>query len=82
MGRLIDYDVLLKDFQNTITAQSDTFDWLNMISRQPTAFDVEKVVAELDKVSFHMEPRTEGHYADNGVFLDEAIKIVRKGGVE
>lgn len=46
------------------------------------AYNVEKVVAELDKVSFLMEPRTEGHYADNGVFLDEAIKIVRNGGAE
>ena len=52
------------------------------VLRKPTAYDPEKVVIELDKSSFLMEPRTEGHYADNGVFLDEAIKIVRKGGVE
>lgn len=52
------------------------------VLRKPTAYDPEKVAAELDESSFLMEPRTEGHYADNGVFLDEAIKIVRKGGAE
>lgn len=33
---LISRQALLDDFRNTITENSDTFDWLNMIARQPT----------------------------------------------
>ena len=33
---LISRQTLLDDFRNTITENSDTFDWLNMIARQPT----------------------------------------------
>lgn len=32
---LISRQALLDDFRNTITENSDTFDWLNMIARQP-----------------------------------------------
>lgn len=35
-GELISRQALLDDFRNTITENSDTFDWLNMIARQPT----------------------------------------------
>ena len=45
--RLIDAEVLMKDIQKTITEQSGTIDWMNMIYRQPTAYDVEKVVEKL-----------------------------------
>lgn len=44
---LISRKALLEDFRNTITENSDTFDWLNMISRQLTAYDVDKVVEEI-----------------------------------
>ena len=73
MGRLIDYDVLLKDVQNTITAQSDTMDWLNMISRQPTAFDVEKVVADLEQLKIEAEKKN----YKRDFALDVAIEIVK-----
>lgn len=48
----------------------------------PTAYDVEKVVAELEDAKFLMPPENDNHYADNGLFLEDAINIVRKGGVE
>lgn len=32
---LISREALLDDFRHTITEKSDTFDWLNMIARQP-----------------------------------------------
>lgn len=34
IGDLISRQALLDDFRNTITEQSDTMDWLNMIARQ------------------------------------------------
>lgn len=45
--RLIDADKLMEDFRNTITEQSNTFDWLNMISRQPTTYGLDKVVEQV-----------------------------------
>ena len=86
--RLIDADALIEELEEKMfNSQSmcpviKITDVMSLIDEQPTAYDVEKVVAELDESSFLMEPRAEGHYADNGVFLDEAIKIVRKGGAE
>ena len=49
--RLIDKEKLMKDIQKTITEQSGTIDWLNMIYRQPTAYDVDKVVEQLESLS-------------------------------
>ena len=86
MGRLIDADALIEKLEEKMfNSQSmcpviKITDVMSLIDEQPTAYDPEAVVAELDKSSFLMEPRKKGHYADNGVFLDEAIKIVRKGG--
>lgn len=45
---LISKSDLMEDFRNTITENSDTFDWLNMISRQPTAYDPQKVINAID----------------------------------
>ena len=47
--RLIDEEVLMKDIQNTITEKSSTIDWMNMIYRQPVAYDVEKAVEQLEE---------------------------------
>lgn len=47
MGRLIDADKLMQDIRNTITEQSNTIDWLNLVNRQPIAYDVDKVVEQL-----------------------------------
>lgn len=86
--RLIDADALIEKLEEKMfNSQSmcpviKITDVMSLIDEQPTAYDPEAVVAELDESSFLMEPRTEGHYAYNGVFLDEAIKIVRKGGAE
>ena len=48
----------------------------------PTAYDVDAVVEELENAKFLMPPENDNHYADNGLFLEDAIDIVRKGGVE
>ena len=60
---------------------------LPRIKEQPTAFDVDKVVSELGKSNFH----TDVTFDDDGccnddseevVNLNEAIEIVRKGGID
>ena len=56
---------------------------LGMIDRQPTAYDVKKVVEELKKHSYIVRvARMNG--TDNTKILNpaKAIEIVRKGGVE
>ncbi len=80
--RLIDTDRLMEDFRNTITEQSDTLDWLNMISSQPTAYDVDKVVERLE------EERNPMYRADGSLMsertlmtIDKAVEIAKFGGV-
>ena len=63
-----------------------TMEMIRVIKEQPTAFNVDKVVEQLEKSHFH----TESTFDDDGccnddseevVNLNEAIEIVRKGGV-
>ena len=71
--RLIDKEKLMKDIQKTITEQSGTIDWMNLIYRQPTAYDVDKVVEQLDDYLFDK-------YCVEG---DSKIyEIVKEGGVD
>lgn len=62
---------------------------LETIKSQPTAFDVDKVLKELDEKSifvatsreFYDHPQN-GKYVAIVVMLDRAIDIVKRGGVE
>lgn len=70
MSDLISRKALLEEFQKTITESSDTFDWINLINNQPTAYDVDKVVEQLE--SLHQD----------GLPMRSAIRFVKKGGLE
>lgn len=76
-GDLISKNALMEDFRNTITENSDTFDWLNMISRQPVAYDVGKVVEQLENLRdrFDLED-----FHIRGI-LEKVIEIIKSGGV-
>ena len=80
--RMIDADKLMQDIRNTITEQSNTIDWLNLINRQPIAYDVDAVVEQLEeekeKVGF-VKATTEASAYICGI--NDAIKIVKGGGV-
>ncbi|MDF2804436.1 MAG: hypothetical protein K0S61_4341 [Anaerocolumna sp.] len=69
MSDLIIRKALLEDMRNTITESSNTFDWINLINNQPTAYDVDKVV---DKIRMKSE---------NGITIRAIIEIV-KGGLD
>ncbi len=71
---LISRSALLEDFRRTITEQSDTMDWLNMIARQPTAYDVDKVAEKIIKARDN-----ECASAVPEIRICDAIKIVREG---
>lgn len=80
MSRLIDADAFIEYVNRRFDLCSDELRM--MIEEQPTAYDAEKVVAELEDAKFLMPPENDNHYADNGLFLEDAIDIVRRGGVE
>ena len=78
--RLIDADKLMEDFRNTITEKSDTMDWLNMIYRQPTAYSVDEVVAELENLK-DKGSVTKTEMLITKSCIDKAIEIVKQGSV-
>lgn len=87
--KLIDADTLMQDIRNTITEQSRTIDWLNLINRQPTAYDVDEVVEQLEDLKnlvpvnrilddiINDKPKELGQL----IAYDKAIAIVKGGGV-
>lgn len=100
MGRLIDVDALIEEMkkeqesgkydENTIIV-SDCF--IRILNGQPTAYDVEKVVAELEKekeihtehynISFYKDyPDIKQRYEQIQLVIDNAIAKVKKGGAE
>lgn len=80
MKRLIEIDRLLQDVNNTITEKSDTIDWINLINCQPTAYDPEKVVNQLEKRSSLARP-VGWSKSYEIITLENAIEIVKGGGV-
>lgn len=83
--RLIDADKI--DFNEVFVGASefaqDTRNAAQMlIDNQPTAFDLDKVVEQLDKVSDYYEFDEQGKEHVQMINLTEAIEIVRGGGVE
>ena len=88
--RLIDADKLIEDMRNKWDMQ-DLYLPIHfkelLIDEQPTAFDVDKVVEQLEENYF----LTESTFDDDGycnddseevVNLNEAIEIVRGGGID
>ena len=77
MGRLIDADALIETMKKVETEYEDAMtcpSWwtaYSVISEQPTAYDAERVVAELEELCV----------TDIDVLQEMAIDIVR-GGVE
>ena len=74
--RLINEEVLMKDIQNTITEKSSTIDWMNMIYRQPVAYDVDQVVEQLEEFRDEMKM-----FGCDGL-LSDLIEVVEGGGVD
>ena len=84
--RLIDEEKLMEDMQKTITEQSGTIDWMNLIYRQPTAYDLDDVVEQLEEladesykaycIAFNSDDRAEYDAYTN------AIGVVKGGGVD
>ena len=74
--RLIDEEKLMEDMQKTITEKSSTIDWMNLIHRQPVAYDVDKVVEQLEEFRDEMKM-----FGCDGL-LSDLIEVVEVGGVD
>ena len=82
--RLIDEEVLMKDIQKTITEQSGTIDWMNLIYRQPTAYDLDEVVEQLEEIRLNKtcnKEKCDAKELCRICVVDDAIEIVKQGGV-
>lgn len=52
------------------------------VQELPTAYDVEKVIEQLQKAKTRMSCYRLNNVADDRISIDEAIEIIRKGGIE
>ena len=85
MSRLIDADELIKYikiWEIGTSISSDQKEFIDCVNKQPTAFDVNKVVKQLDKASDYYEFDEQGKENVQMINLTEAIEIVKEGGAE
>lgn len=80
MSRLIDADALVKDLTEQIPMAENVQVFKDIIESQPTAYDIDKVVEQLKKVSYERFGNT-GMGGEDVVNWDDAIKIIRTGDV-
>lgn len=85
MGRLIDADALLKHFEMIQEQENaiglDFVAITDEIKEQPTAYDPDKIVEQISRAAFERygNPGMGGEMVVN---LDDAIEIVKGGGVD
>ena len=85
MARLIDADALKKALRNcqieSLIAHTEEKNVFDIIDEQPTAYDVEKVVEQLEEeysdIAFQYENSYKDGFSDG---LNRAIRIVKAGG--
>lgn len=93
MSRLIDANDLIeyiKIFEIGTSISSDQKEFIDCINRQFTAFDVDKVVEQIEQLKMRYfltiantgDKKLDVAYENVGNALDRAIEIVKGGGVE
>jgi hypothetical protein len=83
MGRLIDADELIKYikiWEIGTSISSDQKEFIDCVNEQPTAFDIEDVVAQLKQLK--RDKKHDIAYEIAGKVLDRIIEIMEGGGVE
>lgn len=90
--RLIDADAFAESLIHCDALGRKSFEAvLNALNEQPTAYDVDKVLEQLEKekdmhtlgynLSLYKDKEIKDKYKTVMIVLDEVIEIVRKGGV-
>lgn len=80
MGKLIDADPVLDNLSGRLESMKDYDAVKDVINNMPTAYDVDKVVRQLETYSNADE--AERHGTMPVVELTDAIKIVEGGGID
>nr|DAE26807.1 MAG TPA: hypothetical protein [virus sp. ctCsQ3] len=75
--RLIDADVFEKFIRKNCTDSLVDF-WCELVRRQPTSYDVDKVVEQLEELRKECEDPLQDY--DPNYFIGKAIEIVKAGG--
>ena len=79
--RLIDEEKLMEDIQKTITEKSSTIDWMNLIHRQPVAYDIDNVVKQLEEIRVKKtcnKEKCDAKELCRICVVDDAIEIVKQ----
>lgn len=87
MGRFIDANKLKADLEKAISKNEymDCLDFLRVasfIDAQPTAYDPDKVVEQLEERSKEYNAGVRLHGKPEEMLTDDAIEIVKGGGVK
>ena len=83
--RLIDADALVKFLKGCTMSNGtliNTNTMLAVVEKMPTAYDVEKVVAELEECSDKYKSSSCEYEQGKAFSYKNAIDIVKRGGVE
>ena len=90
MARLIDADALKKDLKSVTLSNGtlvNTNAVLYLLEEYPTAYDIDKVVEELEENASRYTKKYATPYGNNGyrdtkaISIHKAIEIVKGGGV-
>ena len=85
MGRLVDIDEVIRIAENTFP-QEDVRKIMWVLCHTPTAYNVEKVVAELIQFGLNSMDKqiydSDTYYDGVSVAIRKACNIVKRGGVE
>lgn len=85
MSRLIDTDALIEDLKKWKGLDNKTIEAvIETINNQPTAFDTEKVVEQLEEMKNNKDCQVYCYefYKKKCMIHKKAIDIVKKGGVK
>ena len=91
MARLIDADALKKDLKSVTLSNGtlvNTNAVLYLLEEYPTAYDIDKVVEELEENASRYTKKYITPYGNNGyrdtkaISIHKAIEIVKRGGVD
>lgn len=84
-GDLISRQALIRSITKQYDTQFGQYSLVEMIDeveKEPTAYDVDKVIEQLRNAGSRISFFGTDSFTDERISLEEAIEIVRKGGIE
>lgn len=82
MGRLIDAGLFLDNLSGRLESMKDYDAVKDVINNMPTAYDPDKVVEQLEDRSEEYNSGVRLHGKPEEMLTDDAIEIVKGGGVD